>query len=78
MPALCGSLLAPCVYKILLQLKLSRWIAVLGGLLIIFGEYACRSMLVILALEHWKEINRSQLSIPSSQTMRCSRSHGSC
>ena len=37
-PALCGSLLAPCVYKLLLQVKLSRWTAMLGGFLVIFGN----------------------------------------
>lgn len=37
-PALCGSLLAPCAYKLLLQMKLNRWTATLGGLLIIFDN----------------------------------------
>lgn len=37
-PALCGSLLAPVVYKLLLQMKLNRATATIGALLIIFGE----------------------------------------
>lgn len=37
-PAICGSLLAPCVYKLLLQCKLNRWTAALGGFLIIFDN----------------------------------------
>lgn len=36
-PALCGSLLAPVVYKLLLQMKLNRVTATIGGFLIIFG-----------------------------------------
>ncbi|EAT48016.1 AAEL000855-PA [Aedes aegypti] len=37
-PALCGSLLAPVVYSILRQLKLSQSIAIIGGLLIVFDN----------------------------------------
>lgn len=37
-PALCGCLLAPLTYKLLSQLKLNRWTAFLGGLLIIFDN----------------------------------------
>lgn len=36
-PALCGSLLSPAVYKLLLEAQLNRWTALLGGVLIIFG-----------------------------------------
>lgn len=35
-PALCGSLLVPLTYHLLLQLKLSKWTSILGGVLIIF------------------------------------------
>lgn len=38
LPALCGSLLSPCVYKLLLQVRLNRWTATLGGVLIILGK----------------------------------------
>lgn len=38
LPAMCGSLLAPVVYKLLLEAKMNRWTALLGGLLIVFGE----------------------------------------
>ncbi|KAH8379658.1 hypothetical protein KR009_006425 [Drosophila setifemur] len=37
-PALCGSLLAPVVYKLLLEAKLSRWAAALGGLLVVLDN----------------------------------------
>lgn len=37
-PALCGSLLSPCVYKLLLQMKLNRWTSALGGCLIILDN----------------------------------------
>ncbi|XP_067643351.1 protein O-mannosyltransferase 1 isoform X2 [Eurosta solidaginis] len=37
-PALCGSALAPIVYKLLLAARLSAWFALLGGLLIIFDN----------------------------------------
>lgn len=37
-PAMCGSILVPVVYKLLLQLRLSHWTAVLGGLLICFDN----------------------------------------
>ncbi|CAO1319292.1 unnamed protein product [Diamesa serratosioi] len=37
-PALFGSFLVPCIYKLLIQLKLNRWIAALGGLLIVFDN----------------------------------------
>lgn len=39
-PALCGSLLAPCVYKLLLQTKLSKLTSTIGGILIIFGNFS--------------------------------------
>lgn len=39
LPAFCGSLLSPVVYKLLLEAKLNRWTAFMGGLLIVFGEY---------------------------------------
>lgn len=39
LPALCGSVLAPCVYKLLLEVRVQRWMAVVGGLLIILGEW---------------------------------------
>lgn len=38
LPALCGSLLAPVVYKLLLEAKLSRWASALGGLLVILDN----------------------------------------
>ncbi|XP_032598902.1 protein O-mannosyltransferase 1 [Drosophila grimshawi] len=38
LPALCGSLLAPAVYKLLLQAQLRRWAASLGGLLIVLDN----------------------------------------
>ncbi|XP_060653028.1 protein O-mannosyltransferase 1 [Drosophila nasuta] len=38
LPALCGSLLAPVVYKLLLEAKMRRWTAALGGLLIILDN----------------------------------------
>lgn len=37
-PAFCGSLLVPLVYKIILQLKLSEWTATLAAILIIAGK----------------------------------------
>lgn len=37
-PALCGSLLAPVVYKLLLQMKVSRLVSILGGALIILDN----------------------------------------
>jgi dolichyl-phosphate-mannose-protein mannosyltransferase len=37
MPALCGSLLVPIVYNLLIQLRINRWVAAMGGLLIVFG-----------------------------------------
>lgn len=37
-PALCGSLLVPVVYKILIQMKLKSMTAAIGGLLVILGE----------------------------------------
>lgn len=39
LPALCGSLLPPVVYKLLLEAKVNRWTALMGGLLIVFGEF---------------------------------------
>lgn len=39
LPAMCGSLLPPVVYKLLLEAKMNRWTALMGGLLIIFGEF---------------------------------------
>lgn len=39
LPAMCGSLLSPVVYKLLLEANLNRWTALLGGLLIVFGEF---------------------------------------
>ncbi|KAH8301257.1 hypothetical protein KR018_009682 [Drosophila ironensis] len=38
LPALCGSLLAPAVYKLLLEVKLNRWASALGGLLVVFDN----------------------------------------
>lgn len=37
LPALCGSLLAPITYKILSEMKIARWVSIVGGLLIICG-----------------------------------------
>lgn len=37
-PAICGSFLVPAVYNLLLQLRLSHWTALLGGLLICFDN----------------------------------------
>uniref|UniRef100_A0A1B0CDS7 Protein O-mannosyltransferase 1 n=1 Tax=Lutzomyia longipalpis TaxID=7200 RepID=A0A1B0CDS7_LUTLO len=37
-PALCGSLLSPLMYKLLLALGLNRWTALLGGILVIFDN----------------------------------------
>ncbi|XP_053954474.1 protein O-mannosyltransferase 1 [Anastrepha ludens] len=37
-PALCGSALAPIVYKLLLAARLSEWFAFLGGLLVILDN----------------------------------------
>ncbi|XP_059608040.1 protein O-mannosyltransferase 1 [Phlebotomus argentipes] len=37
-PALCGSLLSPLAYKLLLALQLHRWTALLAGFLIIFDN----------------------------------------
>ncbi|XP_043646887.1 protein O-mannosyltransferase 1 [Drosophila teissieri] len=37
-PALCGSLLAPAVYNLLLEAKLSRWSSALGGLLVVLDN----------------------------------------
>ncbi|XP_017081211.1 protein O-mannosyltransferase 1 [Drosophila eugracilis] len=37
-PAMCGSLLAPSVYKLLLEAKLSRWSSALGGLLVVLDN----------------------------------------
>lgn len=37
-PALCGSLLAPVVYKLLLQMRVSRVVSVLGGTLVILDN----------------------------------------
>lgn len=38
LPALCGSLLAPAVYKLLQEAQLRRWTAVLGGLLVVLDN----------------------------------------
>lgn len=38
-PALCGSLLVPVVYKLLLQMKLSRTAATIGAVLVILGRF---------------------------------------
>ncbi|XP_011176830.2 protein O-mannosyltransferase 1 [Zeugodacus cucurbitae] len=38
LPALCGSALAPIVYKLLMSARLSRWSALLGGVLIILDN----------------------------------------
>ena len=38
LPALCGSLLSPVIYKLLFEAKLNRWSALIGGLLVIFGK----------------------------------------
>ncbi|XP_001353911.3 protein O-mannosyltransferase 1 [Drosophila pseudoobscura] len=37
-PALCGSLLAPAVYRLLLEARLHRWAAALGGLLVVLDN----------------------------------------
>lgn len=37
-PALCGSLLAPVIYKLLLQVRVSRLMATIGGFIIILGK----------------------------------------
>ncbi|XP_055629709.1 protein O-mannosyltransferase 1 [Toxorhynchites rutilus septentrionalis] len=37
-PALCGSLLAPVIYSILRQIKLSQRVCVIGGLLVVFDN----------------------------------------
>ncbi|XP_055600559.1 protein O-mannosyltransferase 1 [Uranotaenia lowii] len=37
-PALCGSLLAPVIYSILRQIKLSQKICIIGGLLVVFDN----------------------------------------
>ncbi|XP_016959180.2 protein O-mannosyltransferase 1 [Drosophila biarmipes] len=37
-PAMCGSLLSPAVYKLLLEAKLSRWASALGGLLVVLDN----------------------------------------
>lgn len=37
-PAICGSILVPTVYNLLLQLRLSHWTALLGGLLVCFDN----------------------------------------
>lgn len=37
-PAFCGSLIVPIVYKLLLQLKLSHWTALLGGILVLLDN----------------------------------------
>lgn len=42
LPAFCGSLLPPVVYKLLLEAKLNRWTALMGGILIVFGEFLRR------------------------------------
>ncbi|KAH8239976.1 hypothetical protein KR032_009886 [Drosophila birchii] len=38
LPALCGSLLAPAVYKLLQEAKLSRWASAIGGLLVVLDN----------------------------------------
>ncbi|TDG41810.1 hypothetical protein AWZ03_011767 [Drosophila navojoa] len=38
LPALCGSLLAPAVYHLLLEARLRRWSAALGGLLVVLDN----------------------------------------
>nr|CAA65194.1 rotated abdomen protein [Drosophila melanogaster] len=38
LPAMCGSLLAPAVYNLLLEAKLSRWSSALGGLLVVLDN----------------------------------------
>lgn len=47
-PAICGSLLAPCAYKVLLQLKIHRSAAIIGGLLFIFGITNSVQLIVLL------------------------------
>ncbi|XP_070496483.1 protein O-mannosyltransferase 1 [Chironomus tepperi] len=37
-PALCGSLLVPVIYNLLLQLKINKWVASMGGLLIVLDN----------------------------------------
>jgi len=37
-PALCGSLLLPVSYHIVLELGLSQWSAIIAGFLLLFGE----------------------------------------
>lgn len=37
-PALCGSLLLPTAYHLLLELGLKQWTAALAGILILFGN----------------------------------------
>lgn len=39
MPALFGSWLVPVTYNLLLQLRINRWVAAMGGLLIVFGKF---------------------------------------
>lgn len=37
-PALFGSFLVPVTYNLLLQLRINRWVAAMGGLLVVFGN----------------------------------------
>lgn len=38
-PALCGSLLVPTVYHLMLELGLTQWTAAIAGFLLVCGKY---------------------------------------
>ena len=38
LPAVLGSLVVPLVYQIAVELRLSRWVALLAGLCVVFGK----------------------------------------
>lgn len=47
LPAVLGSLVVPLVYQIAVELRLSRWAALLAGLCVIFGILLSRAFALI-------------------------------
>ena len=46
-PALCGSLLVPTVYHLMLELGLTQWTAAIAGFLLVCGKYSLCNFFVI-------------------------------
>jgi dolichyl-phosphate-mannose-protein mannosyltransferase len=43
-PAVCGSLIIPTTYHLMLELGLTQWTAALAGFLLLCGMYVCMYM----------------------------------